>query len=119
MVKKSFSPRNLPFLQAQILEKVYLDISKNRGFNLEKIAILTDYSPKSKILENAINALVRKNFLIKSPQNGFAVPEDRYELFRWIIEKSGYAKKTYSTKINDYLEKKTKVLELFFGGKEY
>ncbi|HHE38931.1 MAG TPA: hypothetical protein ENL20_10220 [Candidatus Cloacimonetes bacterium] len=49
--KKKYIPNGLPFLQAQILQQIYLDISKNNHTKLNVISKISDYPPQSKILK--------------------------------------------------------------------
>ncbi|MCS6968420.1 MAG: hypothetical protein RMJ44_06740 [Cytophagales bacterium] len=52
--KKKINPNRLPFLQAQILQKIYFDISQDQKTTLEALAEITDYPQESKILHNCI-----------------------------------------------------------------
>jgi len=60
---RTVNPNKLPFLQVQILQRIYLDLFEQRQTALEDLAELTDYPKDSKILKDAIDALVRKDFL--------------------------------------------------------
>lgn len=97
--KKTISPNKLPFLQSQVLQKIYIDLSKNKQSDLEEIANLTDYKKDSKILNDAINALVVKEFLSGNIKDGFSVPNQRKELYNSVINKNDYEHKTYSKNI--------------------
>ena len=78
-MKKKYTPAGLPFLQAQILQQFYIDISKNQKTNLVTLSKISDYHPESKILKSAIDALVHKNFINGSLIEGFSVPENRFD----------------------------------------
>ncbi len=109
------SPNNLPFLQAQILGRIYLNISKLRDTSLDELAELTDYPKSSKILFGAIKALIQKRFLIGYPDQPslFSVPEDRLDLFQKVIEKSDTTHKHYSKTLIDNFNNQPTQLMLF------
>jgi len=86
--KKIKSPNNLPFLQSQILQKIYLDINNNKKSMIEEIAQITDYKKESKILSDAINALITKEFISGNFENGFIVPIHRKELYNLVVRKN-------------------------------
>jgi len=92
------SPNNLPFLQAQILERIYLNISRSKDTSIEELAELTDYPKSSKILWGAIKSLIKKGFLIGTLEQpfSFSVPKERIDFFQKVIERSDYAHKHYS-----------------------
>lgn len=115
--KKKYTPAGLPFLQAQILQKIYLDISKNNLTDLDTISRLSDYPLQSKILNNAIESLVNKNFLDGTFDSGFMVPESRFDFFQKVIKKFDYNGKVYSSKIFDHINKKSTQLEMFLETK--
>ncbi len=98
-----YSPNNLPFLQAQILERIYINISKGRNTTIEELSLLTDYPSTSKILRGAISSLIKKGFLIGSldPSFSFSVPKERIGFFQLVIENSDYAHKHYSKALLD------------------
>ncbi|MGI6370074.1 MAG: site-specific DNA-methyltransferase [Ignavibacteria bacterium] len=97
--ERMISPNKLPFLQSQVLQKIYIDLSKNKKTDIEEIAYLTDYKRDSKILNDAVTALVEKKFLSGSIEDGFSVPNNRIELYNSVISKNDYEHKTYSTNI--------------------
>jgi len=111
--KKKYTPSGLPFLQAQILQQIYLDISRNKSTDISLLSQISDYPPQSKILNNAIESLVNKNFIIGSIENGFFVPEERFDFFQKVIKKFDYNGKVYSSKIFDHINKKSTQLKLF------
>lgn len=92
------SPSNLPFLQAQILERIYLNISKLKDTSIEELAELAGYPKSSKILWGAMKSLIKKEFLVGSLERpfSFSVPEERLNFFQRVIERSDYAHKRYS-----------------------
>jgi DNA modification methylase len=102
---KKYSPNGLPFLQAQVLEQIYLDISLNRETDINKLSEITDYPSTSKILRGAINSLIQKNFLSGSLESGFAVPDDKFDFFQNVIKKNDCQNKFYSDKIINYFDK--------------
>ena len=109
------SPNNLPFLQAQVLERIYLNISKLKDTSLDELAELTDYPKSSKILLGAIKALIQKGFLIGYPEypSSFSVPEDRLDLFQKVVEKSDVTHKHYSKSLIDNFNSQPTQLMLF------
>jgi len=116
-MKKKYTPTGLPFLQAQILQQFYIDISKNQKTNLTTLSRISDYPPESKILKSAIDALVHKNFINGSLIEGFSVPENRFDFFQSVIKKFDYNGKIYSTRILDHAQKVSSQLELFLKTK--
>jgi len=97
--KKLVNPNKLPFLQSQILQRIYIDISLNKKTTLESISIVTSYKPESKILNDAIKSLFLKQFIIGDFENGFYVPKERLDLYKLIINKNDYVHKEYSANI--------------------
>ena len=99
--KKIYNPNKLPFLQAQILKRIYINISKNKETTLKELSVLTDYSEHSKILLSAINSLVKKRFLLRLKDDilDFFLPEERVIFFNKVIKESDYKNKSYSKKI--------------------
>lgn len=114
---KKYTSASLPFLQAQILQRIYLDISKNKSTDISTLSNLSDYPPQSKILNKAIVALLNKNFINGTIDSGFTVPETRYDFFQKVIKKFDYNGKVYSTKIYDHINKKSTQLEIFLETK--
>lgn len=97
--KKYISPSKLPFLQSQILQKLYLDIHGNIKSTIEDIVQVTDYKKESKILNDAIRALIKKEFIEGNLDNEFSVPTHRKELYNFVIKKNDYEHKKYSLNI--------------------
>ena len=91
---KLISPNKLPFLQSQILQKIYIDLSNNKKTSIEEIATITDYKPESKILKDAIEALNKKGFVFGDIHNGYIVPDERIELYKSVIKKNDYMSKS-------------------------
>ncbi|MBL7075538.1 hypothetical protein ISS37_09915 [candidate division KSB1 bacterium] len=114
---KKYNPSGLPFLQSQILEHIYLNISKNLKTETEKLSKITNYPATSKILLGGIDLLVNKKFLNGSLDTGFSVPDERFDFFQKVIKKNDYKNKTYSRKLFDHLEKQSSQLELFLETK--
>ena len=116
-IRKKHTPAGLPFLQAQILQQIYLDISRNQKTNLATLSEISDYPPESKILKSAIDALMHKNFINGSATEGYSVPENRFDFFQSVIKKFDYNGKIYSSKILDHTQKVSSQLELFLRTK--
>lgn len=96
---KIANPNNLPFLQAQILQKIYFDLFEQKRTTIEDLSELTDYPKDSKILGDAIEALTEKGFLDGNLLAGFKVSEHCLDLFSKIVKKNDYKHKKYSTNI--------------------
>lgn len=108
--QKPISPNKLPFLQSQVLQKKYLDIHFQRKTTISDICSLTGYKKESKILNDAIQALVKKEFIIGSFEESFSVPEHRKELYEYVVSKNDYVHKVYSENILNfqYINKRKK-----------
>ena len=115
--KKEYRPGNLPFLQAQILQKIYIDLSKDKSTTLRQLSKLTGYPEKSKMLKNAIESLVNKGFLKGSLKQGFEIPENRYDFFEQILRESDYKYKNYTDKLLHGLNQTPTQLDLFYKAK--
>lgn len=100
---KISSPNNLPFLQAQILQKIYFDLFEQEQTTIEDLSELTDYPKDSKILGDAIEALIEKGFLDGTLLGGFKVPEYCLDLFSKIVKRNDYKHKEYSTNILQFI----------------
>ena len=115
--KKKYTTSGLPFLQAQILQQIYLDISRNKSTDINLLSQISDYPPQSKILNNALVSLGNKNFINGSLDEGFVVPESRFAFFQKVIKKFDCNGKLYSSKIIDHINKESIQLELFLETK--
>lgn len=102
------NPNKLPFLQSQILEKIYLDISLKHKTTIEDLALLTEYKSESKILKDAIVSLINKAFICGDLENGFYVPDGRNEFFKKVVEKNNFVNKKYSKNILYFKHSKRK-----------
>ena len=100
------NPNKLPFLQAQILQRIYIDLSEQKNTTLEELSELTDYPTESKILADAIKMLIDKGFLKLNSPNDFTIPDDCIGLFSEIIKRNDYKHKEYSEKIIKFAESK-------------
>jgi len=98
------NPNNLPFLQAQILQKIFYDIYYKRKTSLIELAQITDYPPNSKILKDAISSLETKGFL-NGEKDGFSVPENQTSLMESIIKQSDLKQKSYSDDLTKFCRK--------------
>ncbi|MBC8526643.1 MAG: hypothetical protein H8D22_07255 [Candidatus Cloacimonetes bacterium] len=114
---KKYTPSGLPFLQAQILKQIYLYISKNKSTDINLLSKISDYPPQSKILNNAIETLVNKNFIIGSFSEGFVVPEDRFDFFQQVIKNFDCNGKVYSSKIINHINNNSTQVDLFIETK--
>lgn len=109
---KTYGPGSLPFLQSQALERIYINIHNNQETTLEELSEVTAYPKDSKILQNAVDTLVRKNFLERS-NSGYSVPQERTNFFEEVVKKSDYKNKTYSSRILDVSNYETGQTTLF------
>lgn len=110
---RSINPNKLPFLQAQILQKIYLNLHEQMQTSLEELSELTDYPKGSKILEDAIHSLIEKGFLEGNFVTGFKIPEYCSDLFSNIVQKGDYKHKKYSDKILRFAKSEQSSLKLF------
>lgn len=115
-ITRTYKPNNLPFLQAQILERIYINIAGGKQTTLEELSLLTDYPVRSKILLDAINSLVKKRFITNSLGNSFnfSVPEERIEFLKEVIKRNDYKHKHYSRWILNSFNNNMTQLTLFF-----
>src|SRR4030043_1681769 len=110
---KIANPNNLPFLQAQILQKIYLDLFQQEQTTIEDLSELTDYPIDSKILGDAIKALTEKEFLDGNLLAGFKIPENCKDLFSKIVKRNDYKHKKYSTNILQFTTPENIIPSLF------
>jgi DNA modification methylase len=92
----SINPNKLPFLQAQILQKIYINIFEKKNTSIEELSELTDYPIESKILKDAINAIVTKGFIEGSLVTGFKIPQLCKKLYESVTKKNDYKHKEYN-----------------------
>lgn len=119
MVKsKKYAPNGLPFLQAQVLEQIYLGIGFNGKTDIKKLSEISDYPSTSKILLNAVDSLIKKGFIYGSLDSGFIVPDYRFDFFQKVIKKNDYQNKSYSKKILTHLDGSPSQLEFFLEEKD-
>jgi len=100
---KQPNPNKLPFLHAQILERIYFNISEGKNIALNELAKITDYSSTSKILLDAIEALVKKGFLEGTFAQGFKIPNNCGSIYKKVINKFSTRQKKYSNRIVSFL----------------
>lgn len=100
------NPNKLPFLQAQILQQIYLGLAEQKQLSIEVLAELTDYNKDSKILADAIKMLIEKGFIEGDIIRGFSIPENCLDLFSKIVKSNDYKRKEYSEKIIKFAESK-------------
>lgn len=93
------NPNKLPFLQAQILGKIYYDLYENSITKIEDLAELTDYPKESKILNDAVLNLVTKKFISGNFQDGFNIPKNNTDLQKKIVKFNDYKHKIFSRRI--------------------
>jgi DNA modification methylase len=99
VLEKVINPNKLPFLQAQMLQKIYADLYEKKQSTIDELAELADYPKDSKILKDAIKSLVEKGFLLGSLETGFELPAYCLDFFLKIVKKGDYKHKKYSDKI--------------------
>lgn len=68
--------KELPFLQSQILDYIYLKIFNNEEPSIKELSEITVYPIDSKILSNGIKSLIQKGFIDKKNEFEFSIPED-------------------------------------------
>lgn len=107
---RNINPNKLPFLQAQILQQIYLNISEKKEITTEALSELTGYPKESKILADAIKMLVDKGFIKGDLIQGFNIPENRLDLFIKIVRRNDTKHKNYSEKIIKFAESKDDAL---------
>ncbi|MBT3945623.1 MAG: hypothetical protein HOF42_04270, partial [Candidatus Marinimicrobia bacterium] len=88
--EKLISPNKLPFLQSQILQILYINLSLNKQTNIDEISKITDYKPESKIINDAIKALNTKKFIFGDIENGYEIPKKRLNLYKTVVAKNDY-----------------------------
>ncbi len=107
------NPNKLPFLQAQILRQIYLNISEKKEITTELLSELTGYPKESKILADAIKMLADKGFIEGGIIPGFNIPENRLDLFIKIVQRNDPKYKNYSEKIIKFAESKDDIVQAF------
>jgi len=110
---KCINPNKLPFLQAQILQKIYLNLFENKQTIIEELSDLTGYPKYSKILHDALQSLVEKGFLEGNLTSVFKLPESCLDFFSFIIKKNDYKHKEYSDRILKFESLENQTLNLF------
>ena len=111
--KKITNPNKLPFLQAQVLQKIYFDLFEHKRITIEELSKLTDYPKNSKILNDAIESLDKKGFLDGNLITGFRISENYLDLFSKIVKKNDLNTKKYSTNILQFTTSENFTLKLF------
>lgn len=94
-------PNKLPFLQAQILQQVFINNYENKTTTFEQLADLTDYSKDSKILKDAFKALFEKGFLDGDFEN-ITFPQESKKLMQGFVRRNDYKHKIFSDKLLKY-----------------
>lgn len=110
---KVSNPNKLPFLQAQILQRIYFNIYEKKEITIEELSELTDYPVNSKIFNDAIESLTEKGFLDGSLLTGFEIPEHCLDLFLKLAKKNDYKRKEYSADILKFNPPNGSELKLF------
>jgi len=95
---KEISPNKLPFLQAQVLQKIFIDFHENKQTTIDELSELTDYSKESKILKETINSLIKKGFL-EGEFGNIKIPNHSKNLMQNFIKKNDYKTKHFSDTI--------------------
>ena len=111
--EKIGNPNKLPFLQAQVLQKIYFDLFEHKQTTIEELSELTNYPKDSKILNDAIKSLDEKGFLDGNLITGFRISENCLDLFSRIVKKNDYKHKKYSTNILLFTSPENFTLNLF------
>jgi DNA modification methylase len=100
-MKEKNNPNKLPFLQAQILQQIFVDIYNGKQTTLNELSILTDYPLDSKILQDAIVSLKLKGFLLGEFDN-FSIPEEHTDLMNSFIKHNDLKHKVYSNNLKEF-----------------
>ncbi len=100
---KQPNPNKLPFLHAQVLGRIYFNISAGENVTLDELAKITDYPSSSKILLDAIESLIEKGFLKGSVLRGFQIPACCGGIYNKVINKFSNKQKKYSKRLIDFL----------------
>lgn len=107
--------KKLPFLQFQILEYLYLKISKKREPSKEELSELTGFSSNSKILTNALNSLIKKGFVDKINGFKFDIPSNRRDFFNEIIRSMKNQYTQYNKELINQIDESIPIqLKLFY-----
>ena len=117
-MNKKYKPSGLPFLQAQILEKIYLDIADKKKTKIEDLCSITSYPAKSKILLSALDNLVEKNFLNGNLEKGFQVPEYHFSFFQKVVVKNDFNQKEYSKNLLNFPSLNNSQIDLFLSSQD-
>lgn len=111
---KVINPNKLPFLQAQVLQHIYISLAEKRKTTIQELSELTGYPKESKILSDAIKMLIDKGFIEGNLYNGFSVPENCFNLFSNIVKRNDYKRKEYSEELIKFAESKDKAPSTLF-----
>ncbi len=95
---KEISPNKLPFLQAQVLQKIFLDFYENKQTSISELSELTDYPKDSKILKDAVNSLITKGFL-EGEFGSFTIPSYSQKIMENFAKRNDYKHKNFSDKL--------------------
>jgi DNA modification methylase len=95
---KKISPNKLPFLQAQVLQKIFIDYYENKQTNINELSELTDYPKDSKILKDAINSLITKGFL-EGELGNITIPDHSKKIMENFVKPNDYKHKNFSDKL--------------------
>ena len=97
----------LPFLQAQILKRIYTNISQKKSTSMKELSELTGLNENSKILSKAVVSLVSKGFILYNGDEEiqYSVPYSRLELYENIIVEKKLDKDALSDFILEYFTK--------------
>lgn len=95
---KNTNQNKLPFLQAQILQKIFFDYYNNKQTELHELSEITDYPKDSKILKDAFNSLISKGFL-EGEFGNINIPNHSKNLMEIFIKRNDYKHKNFSDKL--------------------
>lgn len=102
-IQKEINPNKLPFLQAQILQKIFIDYHLNKQTTFEELSLITDYPKDSKILRDAFYSLITKGF-IDGEYGQISISSYSKKIMENFIQQNDYKHKIYSDKIIQFLK---------------
>ena len=91
---------SISYLQAKVLEVIYLNLFEKKKTSIEEISDATHYKKDSKILLNAINSIAKKGYINGDLENGFSMPNGSEHLQELIIKNNLKKELKYSSIFN-------------------
>ncbi|GIV43813.1 MAG: hypothetical protein KatS3mg035_0936 [Bacteroidia bacterium] len=95
---KEVNSNKLPFLQAQVLQQIFMDSYENKQTSFEGLSELTGYPKDSKILKDAIHSLFKKGFL-KGELGNITIPSRSKKIMENFIKRNDYKHKKFSDEL--------------------